>query len=138
MNNEIKISEILKRINDHERRISKIEGLLKGEKPTTKKIRKETINEFIKRMKPDSETMTTLYIGYFLEIREVVSPFTKAEVEAAYRNAHLTLPKNISLSITNNVRKAFFGEYPELRDGVKAWILTNTGIECVEKAISEK
>jgi hypothetical protein len=115
--------DIKRVLDDHELRLRKLES---AETPiaTHKQL---SIREFILSKKPQSDTEKTLIIGFYLEKYEKVKPFNVSDLEAGFRRAKEPAPDNINYNAYQNVKKGYFDEAKEKKDGLKAWYLTNSG-----------
>ena len=136
MNSE-EIKAINKKLEEHEERIAKLEGLLSGKPPSNVKIKPVSIGEFIAEKKPKSDVEKTLVIGYYLEIMENEPTFNILDIEAMFRKAKEPVPNNINLCVHSNIRKRFIMEAEEKKDNLKAWSLTQTGIDYINSGLKK-
>lgn len=123
------LEAIKKQLENHEKRIAKLET-----QPQTKKepaIKKLSIKEFILSKKPRNEVQKALVIGYFLENYEGYTSFNVKDLEDSFRSAKEPVPKNINLAVIGNVSKGHMMEDKTRKDKIKAWILTNLGEQYV-------
>lgn len=123
--------EIKKILDDHEKRISALEELVKG-KQVNKPEKKMSIKEFILSKKPKNDVQKTLAIGYYLENYEGLPLFNAMELENGFRSAKEIVPNNINLCVIRNINKGHMQETKERKDDMKAWNLTNSGEQFVE------
>lgn len=127
-NEEImKIKEILE---EHEKRLSKLEILIQTKPETTKK--KTSIKEFLLSKKPSSDVERALAIGYYLEKYEDFSSFNVKDLEDGFRDAKEKIPSNMSDKVQKNIAKGHLMETKKKKDNLKSWVLTNSGERFVE------
>lgn len=125
------LKQIKNRLDQYEKRLSKLEDFLTGRRKTKKK--KLSLREFILPKNPANDVQRTLCIGYFLENYEDLSSFNKRDLEEGFRRAREKLPKNVNDKVYLNIRKGYMKEASKKKDNLKAWTLTNSGQEEVEK-----
>ena len=89
--------------------------------------RKLSIKEFLLERSPSDDVQRTLAIGYFLEAREGMSSFNKADLEKGFRAAKELVPANINDKVNMSIRNGHMMEVEEKKNGMKAWVLTQTG-----------
>jgi len=131
------IVEIKKKLEEHEKRISRLESSFQAEPGAVKK--KVSIKEFMISKKPNNDVQKTLGIGYYLERYENFSSFNTKDLERNFRAAKEKVPKNAADKVQVNMRKGHMMEAEEKKDNLKAWVLTNSGEEHVENGfIKEK
>jgi len=133
--------EIKKMLEDHEKRISKLEAL--GEpsieeqkKPSEKK--KLSVKEFLKEKKPKGYTRIALAIGFYLEKFERLSSFNAKDLENGFIAAKEKSPKNFNDTANMNVKNGHMMEYKSEKDGRKAWVLTRSGEDYVESGFKKE
>lgn len=117
-------------IEDIKKRIERLEEAVfkAGVRMETKQ---KSPREFINSIKARGDVEKTLLICYFLEIMRGVRPFSKLEIEEAFREAKIPPPGKLSDKIYQNARKAFLMEMD--KNAIpKTYELTQTGIEHVE------
>jgi hypothetical protein len=134
--NSDELSEIKKILADHEKRISSLESLIQTKPGKIKK--KLPIKEFILQKHPERDVDKTLVIGYYLEHYKNVSSFNVKDLEIGFREAKEPLPKNINDTVNKNMEKGYMMEAEEKKDGLKAWVLTNTGEKVVEEGFGKE
>lgn len=129
------LEAIKKQLENHEKRIAKLETQPQiKEEPVTKKL---SIKEFILSKKPKNGVQKVLVIGYYLEKHEGVAPFNVKDLENGFRSAKEPVPKNINLAVIGNVSKGHMMEDKERKDKIKAWYLTNSGEEYVDNDLKK-
>lgn len=130
MSVENMVEAIKKQLENHEKRIAKLETQPQiKEEPVTKKL---SIKEFILSKKPKNEVQKVLVIGYFLENYEGYTSFNVKDLEDSFRSAKEPVPKNINLAVIGNVSKGHMMEDKTRKDKIKAWVLTNLGEQYVK------
>jgi len=136
-----KVIEKLKElIEDHEKRISRLESVLT--KPTGKRKDaselKLSLKEFMILKNPTDDVLKTLYIGYYLEKHEGLSCFNAKDLEGHFVLAKEIPPSNINDKINQNIAKHFMMKAKEKKDKRKAWMLTSLGEKFVEKGLKNE
>ena len=124
------IIEIKKKLEEHEKRISKLESLSQTKPETIEK--KHSVKEFILSKKPKNDVQRTLTIGYYLEKYENFSSFNVSDLEEGFRTAKEKVP-NIGDKVQKNIKKGHIMDVKEKKDNLKAWVLTSSGEMHVEK-----
>jgi len=89
--------------------------------------------EFIRNKNPKSHGDKVLTFAYYLEKFRNFSSFNLDDIEQCYREARIPRTKNFSAYMTQLIRDGLIMDSEEKKDNKKAWILTNRGIEYVEK-----
>jgi hypothetical protein len=129
------MKDIMKQLEDHERRISALEGA------PAPKMRKEgkklSVKEFLLTKKSTDNVQRTLAIGYYLEHFESMDRFNVRDLADGFRSAKEPLPTNINDKVNMNIRKGYMMETKEKKDKSKAWVLTSSGEKFVEEGLSE-
>lgn len=128
--------EIRKILEDHEKRIQRLEKLFESEPIQTKK--QISIKEFILTKKPKNDVEKTLVIGYYLEKFREMSFFNAKDLEDGFREAKEKVPANINYKVIKNIEKGFMMEAKEKKDKLKAWVLTSTGERFVENDLKKE
>ncbi len=99
--------------------------------------KKVTINEFLKTKEIDDDVKRTLVIVYYLSYFGGPDVFNADDVKIAFRLAKFKIPKNVNDKININVRNGYLAEEREKKDSKKAWYITNSGAEFVEKELNK-
>jgi len=128
--------EVRKILEDHEKRIQKLEKLYESKPATSKK--QISIKEVILSKKPKNDVEKTIVIGYYLENFRNMSSFNAKDLEEGFRKAKEKVPKNINYKVIKNIEKGFMMEAKEKKDKLKAWNLTSTGERFVENELPYK
>jgi hypothetical protein len=131
------LNEIKDLLEEHEKRIQRLESLFKESPSRTKK--QDSIKEFIISKKPKNDVQKTLIIGYYLENYLDMGFFNKNDLLKAFSEAKEKAPPKDKIydKIDANVGKGFMMVSPEKKDNKKAWVLTNTGEKFVENDLNE-
>ena len=119
-----------KKLEDHEKRIAKLENLLVSRPATVEK--KLSIKEFILSRNPTNDIQKTLAIGYYLEKYESMPSFNVKDLEKGFHDAKESAPENVNYKVIVNIQKGYMMESKEKKDDLKAWNLTNSGEKSVE------
>jgi len=127
------IKDLMKKLDDHERRISVLEDA------PPKKIQAEgkklSVKEFLLTKKPNDDVQRTIVIGYYLEHFESMDSFNIRDLADGFRWAKERPPTNINDKVNLNIGKGYMMKAKEKKDKFKAWVLTNSGEEFVEEKL---
>lgn len=130
-----KIKELEKKLEEHEKRISKLEKLFRS-KP--QEVKKEiSIRELILSKKPKSDVQKTLLIGYYLEKYRGMPFFNAKDLEEGFKESKEKVPPNINNKVYRNVKKGHMMELKKKKGELKTWNLTITGERFVENDFKE-
>ena len=103
------------------------------EKVVTEGIPK-TLGEFLdQKGDPKKHTEIVAIFAYWLFKVEKMDAFNVKDIIACYEKVRKAKPKNPNQIINTDVASHLFAEAGAKKDGYKAWILTRTGEEFVEK-----
>ena len=129
------LKEVTIRLEEHERRISALEGApAKTVQPQGKKL---SVKEYLLTRKPSDDVQRTLVIGYYLEHFESMESYNVRDLANGFRSAKEPPPLNINDKVNVNIRKGHMMEAKEKKDKSKAWVLTNSGEKFVEGEMPE-
>jgi hypothetical protein len=131
MNDEVK-----ERLDDHEKRISKIERSMKI-KPDIKP-EDMTIEEFVEHKKPRNAEQRVLAVAYYLENVTNISPINIEDLKTALMQAKEKVPQSLSAAAESNVSSGYFMKLKFKKDMLTAYKITNKGEEYVEKGFKKK
>ena len=96
-----------------------------------------SISEFVRQMGLKKHTDLVLAFGYYLEKNMGNASFTPADINACYYEAKLE-SSNTSQMIIQNIRRSFMMlAKAEKEKGRKAYTLTRSGEEHIEKSMSQ-
>ena len=136
MLDEESLKTIQRQLEDHEKRISKLEAEPQAKvEPAAKKL---SIKEFLLSKKPKDDVQKTLVIGYYFEKYEGFVSFHVGDLEDGFRSAKETVPQNINDKVNKNVRKGHMMEAKEKKENKMAWVLTNSGEKYVDSGSAKK
>jgi len=124
------LSELEQRLNDFEQRLEKLESSPKGTPVSQDK--ELTIRQFLNQKKPANDNQRTLAIGYYLEKYDGLEPFNKIDLEDGYISSREKVPANILSTVKRNIDKKLIILAKVKKDGLKAYLVGNDGIEMVE------
>lgn len=132
----IEINQISLKLKELEKRIADLENNT-SVKPigTTKKI---SVREFLMEGKPKGDVQKTLAIGYYLETVNNFPCFNLKDIRACFKKAKEVVPSNINYKIIKNIEKGLIVECDDKKEGIKAWTLTQSGINSVENNFETK
>jgi len=95
--------------------------------------RKLSLREFLNEKKPTTANDRTLCIAYYGETVNGAETFNTDDIKAGFREARIPLPRNPNDVINKNISKAYIMVADQAKEGKRAWVLTATGIEAIEK-----
>ncbi len=121
---------------EHEKRIFLIEKQLKNEEKIP--IKKLSLREFIISKKPSDDVKKTLAICFYFENYDEMETINKEDIEMGYRKAKEKVPNNINYKVSRNIVNGYLMEAKNKKNNLKAWTLTNAGIEFVQNAFKVK
>lgn len=136
------LEEILTAIKCLDGRVSKLEvsavpaGSSAGDGSASPE-KKLSLREFIIDRAPSNAVQTTLTIAYYLEIFDGVAPFNAADLEQGFRAARESVPPNINDKANMCVGKGYFMVDKNKKDNMKAWLVTRTGLQAVDKGFGK-
>lgn len=133
MSGEDTLKEIITKLEDHERRISALEGM--PYKKTESGGKKLSIKEFILTKKPSDDVQKTLVIGYYLEHFESMDKFNVKDLTEGFKLAREQVPANINDKVNLSIAKGHLDTSKEKKDKRKAWYLTDTGDKFIETGL---
>ncbi len=127
-------------LQEHERRIKSLEQKMGGAEtvvrqpePPAPKVR--SIRQFIVEKSPTDDVQRSLVIGYYLEKQSGLASFNAKDIELGFVDAREKVPGNVADKILKNVWKGHMMQVKDDKDGLKAYVLTNTGTKFVESGI---
>lgn len=134
------IESIEKKILELEQRIQVLETNQKLTEHTSFKISKkqQSLREFLNQKNPKTANDQGLCIAYYHEILKEQGGFNVEDIRNGFFDARLPAPKNPNDVINKNIRKAYIMSTKQTKEGKKTWVLTNTGIEVVEKGFHKQ
>jgi len=96
----------------------------------------ETLGEFLdQKGNPSKHTDSMAVFAYWLFKVEKMKSFNVKDIIDCYNKTRKAKPSNPNQIINENVKRRIFAEASEKKDGLKAWVITRTGEEYVEKMI---
>ncbi len=101
----------------------------------SRNVKPQTLNEFFRQFKFQTNLEKTLVLGYWWEVKLGHHHFTPDDIVAKYKEAKEPAPANIRRDLSNLVGKGFLLSSGKSEDGVLAYELTNSGINEVESKI---
>jgi hypothetical protein len=152
MSSQDTLSRMEAMLQEHERRIKTLEQKLGGgeeggggvetvvqqqQQPVSLTPKVISIRAFILEKSPTDDVQRSLVIGYYLEKQSGLSSFNAKDLERGFVDAREKVPGNVADKILKNVWKGHMMQVKEDKDGLKAYVLTNTGTKFVESGISK-
>jgi hypothetical protein len=120
----------------HEAEKTQQEGVVAYiESGLSRNVKPQTLNEFFRQFKFQTNLEKTLVLGYWCEVKLGHPHFTSDDILARYKEAKEPAPANIRRDLSNLVGKGFLLSSGKSEDGVLAYELTNSGINEVESKI---
>lgn len=102
------------------------------------KIKKPlSVKEYLTRYNPKSDVIRVLVLGNYLETEENIESFNAKDLKECFLKAKEKIPSNISDKIYKNIKGGFLMDATEKKGGMKAYIITRTGEEYLEKLLIE-
>lgn len=92
------------------------------------------LNEFMASKRPTSHGDRVLLVAYYY-LHSKNEPVTRAEISEAYTIARTPRPQNLSDIIGKCVSKGYLTEYPDGKDGRRAWQITHTGESYLQEEV---
>lgn len=124
---------------DLERRVQALEA---GQQPQVNNraaaTKQKSLREFLNEKKPITANDRGLCIAYYYETIKGYESFNAEDIKAGFRDARIAPPKNPNDVINKNIAKAYMMDAEQAKDGKKAWVLTGTGLEAVEKGFGKE
>ncbi len=136
------MEKIETRLSDLENRVKLLEQKLNAtlsQNSTGVKIKQNkslSMREFLNTKELGDDVDRSLAIAYWLDFYDDVEVFNAADIGGGFRTARFTVPKNVNDKINMNIRNGHFAEAKEKKDGKKAYYITNSGINYLEKEIN--
>jgi len=141
-------------LKDHERRIRLLEQQLGSKATVEPKIvaavpvpvaapapppvpAKPTVRQLVLEKAPADDVQRCVVIAYHLEKREEFKSFNAKDIEKGFVDAREKVPGNVADKILKNVWKGHMMQVPEEKDGLKAYVLTNSGVKFVESGLKQ-
>jgi len=94
----------------------------------------ETLGEFLdQKGNPQKHTEVVAVFAYWLFKVEKMESFNVKDIVNCYDKTRQVKTSNPNQIINTNVASHLFAEAKEKKDGYKAWVITRTGEELVEK-----
>ncbi len=128
--------DIIKMVQDHERRISALED--KKVEATPARFRGQSINEYLLETKASGYTEKTVACGYYLEKERSAESFTPEDIEEIMRAAREPVSKNTSEDIRRGMKKGWVMEHDEKKAGRRTYRITAKGIKAIESKFETK
>ncbi len=128
-----RIAELEKRVDKLERRASVLDSSSATAGAIPPPSRKEkAINEFMRDFQHATDGETILGVGYYLEVHEVHTVLNINDLRDGLNRAGLKRVKNITDVCNKLVSKGWYSLCKDKKEDMKAWVLTQTGIEEVQ------
>jgi len=134
------IKELAERLSSLERRMAALEGRFKNvvRQPTSKDPKGLSVREFMLTTKPTNDVAKTLAIAYYLEKYEGVTSFNADDIARCFQLAKEPAPENINDKINMNIRKGHIAEAKEKKNKKKAWFVSNSGEQFLERGFQSR
>lgn len=132
---EERIAGLERRLEELEKSIS--EDRQKPSESADLSRKKMSVKEFVNQKAPQNTRETTLAVAHYLENDGVV-PFNVRDLERGFRAGKIPPPKNINDMVNKNIKRGLLMEAAERKNGLKAWELTATGEQEIERGFGKK
>lgn len=127
------IKDILKKIENHENRITKLEKLFNSGTETEKIIAKKiSEREFLRKINPRTVIERSLALSYYLEVYGGKTSFNIDDLKICFKAAKEPLPKNLNDMVNRNISKGLLMKASGEDKKRKYWELTQTGLEFID------
>jgi hypothetical protein len=139
MTNQKTIDE---RVNALEQRVSDLESKFSSNpkiesEESNANSKKLSVKEFVLAKKPAGDVQKTLVISHYLEKHENMESVNVDDLAKYFRLAKEPVPGNLNDKINMNIRKGHMTEAAEKKENKKAWVVTNTGEQFIEKEFKD-
>jgi hypothetical protein len=131
--------EIQTKLTELERRVQVLEagqGAL-GSTATGATNKQLSLREFLNQKKPRTANDRGLTIAYYNETIKGYGCFNAEDIKVGFRDARIPAPKNPNDVINKNIAKGYMMNAEQSKSGKKAWVLTGTGLEVIEKGFAK-
>ncbi len=140
MSNQDALSRMEAMLQEHEKRIKTLEQRLGAaevtvQPPVPPAPKAPSIRQFMIEKGPTDDVQRSLVIGYFLEKQAGMVSFNAKDIEKGFVDAREKVPGNVADKMLKNVWKGHMMQVSDDKDGLKAYVLTNTGTKFVEAGI---
>lgn len=131
--------EIQTKLTELERRVHALEAGQDAPGFTVNGAAKKqlSLREFLNQKQPTTANDRGLAIAYYNETIKGYEYFSAEDIKAGFRDARIPAPKNPNDVINKNIAKGYMMDAEQSKAGKKAWILTGTGLEAVEKGFTK-
>ncbi len=130
----VNCDDILKRLNELEARIAKLESKEYSDNKIPKKP--QSLVEFIKQLKLKSFTYKTLAILYYYENIKKITPITYKEILNGYIEAREKRPKNLSNTLYQNTVRVYIIYSNDKNKKLKEYTMTNNSNDFITKKLN--
>ena len=135
-------TNLIKRIEELEARVTKLESVsttqVSSVISTSSKKDKMSVVEFMRSKNPTTAMDKTLVFAVFFEMQSEKDVFNTEDLLSLWRQAKETPPSNINDLINKNLKKAYIAEEKTEKGQKKAWYVTRTGLEIVDKGFEKQ
>lgn len=103
-----------------------------------KQISKEfSLKEFLISKNPKDDVERTALFGYYLENFRKYEIFNVKDITSCFREAREKVPDNVNDKISKCIGKDWIMESDKKKDDKKAFVMTRTGSEIIERNFAE-
>ncbi len=136
-------TDIIKRIEDLEARVTKLESNSTKEGNGLKsainsKKDRVSVVEFLRSKNPSTAMDKTLVFAVFSETENGKDTFNVEDILSLWRQAKEVPPSNLNDLINKNLKKGYIAEEKTEKGQKKNWYVTRTGSEVVEKGFEKQ
>ena len=150
MSSQDAIARLESMLQEHEKRIKVLEKRLSGGEtpaasppperpaaPVPAAPKTLSIRQFVLEKSPTDDVQRSLVIGYYLEKQSGLAAFNAKDIEKGFLDSREKVPANVADKILKNVWKGHMMQVKDDKDGLKAYVLTNTGTKFVESGVGK-
>lgn len=144
MDNDIKkmLGEILTSVKGLEERVARIEESPSRVSTSSPEVsapsKRISLKEFLIECAPTNGVQTTLAVAYYIEKYDGATPFNAADLEKGFRAAKEPVPTNINDKANMCIKNGHLMEAEGKKDNMKAWVVTRSGEQVVEKGFAKE
>jgi hypothetical protein len=128
------IGTIRKTLDEHDARLTALESMFESARGAPGSV--SPLRQFVFQLRPANFQQALLGIAYHLETDAGCASFNVRDLEAGFRDARESAPKNLNDAANAEVDKGHLMEAGK-KDNLKAWVLTNKGVRYVESGFQE-
>ncbi|HVC58023.1 MAG TPA: hypothetical protein VND15_00935 [Candidatus Acidoferrales bacterium] len=130
--------DIIKIVNDHEKRIKALEGKREDEGHEVKGARAKSINEFLLETKASGNVEKVVVFGNYLEQHRSMECFARSDIEAICRDSREPVSSNISSDLARAIKKGWIMLHNQKKGGNETYRITSKGEEVIKNNFDKR